>query len=264
MEWDQIVQKATPYIVKIETPAGYGTGFLCLYNGPRTFCGIATALHVVAYADQWQQPIRIVHYSSSANAFLQESERVIFTDRNKDSAVILLPVGKLDLPQELIPLRPIQASLPIGVEVGWLGYPAIGGPDTLCFFSGNISARQEALSNYLIDGVAINGVSGGPVFYSTPTDGLQIVGAVSAYIANRNTGEALPGLSVAQDVSPLHDVASRIASIDEANRRKQEQPPPPTDAPSEPKPSTPLQPSPDNGSLGQVPAKQGKKPKKSK
>jgi len=83
--------------------------------------------------------------------------------------MILLPVGKLKLPEDLVPLRPIQNALPIGVEVGWLGYPAIG-PWTLCFFRGNVSARQEA--SYLIDGVAINGVSGGPVFYSTPTDGV--------------------------------------------------------------------------------------------
>lgn len=263
MEWDQIIKRATPYVVKIETPAGYGTGFLCLYNGSRAFCGIATALHVVGYADQWQQPIRIVHYASASNAFLEESERVIFTDPSKDSAVILLPVEKLKLPEELIPLRPIRESLPIGVEVGWLGYPAIGsGPDTLCFFSGNISARQEARSNYLIDGVAINGVSGGPVLFSTATDGLQIVGAVSAYIANRNTGEALPGLSVAQDVSPLHDIASQIKTIDEANRKKQEQSPP-TEPPSEPKPMTPKPTQ--NGPLQPHLTKHPKKkPKKSK
>jgi len=32
MNWDQVVQKVTPYIVKIETPTGYGTGFLSFYN----------------------------------------------------------------------------------------------------------------------------------------------------------------------------------------------------------------------------------------
>jgi hypothetical protein len=88
--------------------------------------------------------------------------------------------------------------LPIGAEVGWLGFPAIA-QYTLCFFSGNVSAWQEWRNAYLIDGVAINGVSGGPVIYSTPTDGVQIVGCISAYRANRATGEALPGLSIAQD-----------------------------------------------------------------
>lgn len=46
-ELDAIVERVTSVVVKIETPSGHGTGFLCLYNEPRTFCGIATAYHVV-------------------------------------------------------------------------------------------------------------------------------------------------------------------------------------------------------------------------
>jgi hypothetical protein len=92
---------------------------------------------------------------------------------------------------------------------------------TLCFFSGNVSAWQEWRNAYLVDGVAINGVSGGPVIFSTPTDGVQIVGSIAAYYANRATGEALPGLSVAQDVSHFQESISRIRTIDEANRQKQ-------------------------------------------
>jgi hypothetical protein len=224
MDWNDIVNKITPYIVKIETPAGHGTGFLCLYNEERGSCGIATACHVVEYAEQWQQPIRITQPSTQRLAFLQEADRIIFPDPVRDSAVIILPVGKLELPEELIPLRPIKDLLLIGDEVAWLGFPAIGrDSDTLCFFSGNVSARQESRHAYLIDGVAINGVSGGPVLYSSPADGLQIVGAITAYIANRATGEALPGLAVAQDVSHVHDTASTIKSLDEARRKRKEQ-----------------------------------------
>ena len=51
MQWDQIVTAASPYVVRIDTPEGSGTGFLCLYNSDRTFVGIATAAHVVARAD---------------------------------------------------------------------------------------------------------------------------------------------------------------------------------------------------------------------
>lgn len=75
---------------------------------------------------------------------------------------------------------------------------------------------------YLIDGVAINGVSGGPVMYGTETDGIQIVGTVSAYQANRVTGETLPGLLIAQDVSHFHTVASTVQSLDEASKKKAE------------------------------------------
>jgi hypothetical protein len=85
-----------------------------------------------------------------------------------------------------------------------------------------VSARQEFRKAYLIDGVAINGVSGGPVLYMTETEGVQIVGTVSQYRANRATGEALPGLLIAQDVSHFHDVLNHVRSIDEANIKKRE------------------------------------------
>jgi hypothetical protein len=221
MNWNEIVEKVTPSIVKIETPRGHGTGFLCFYNERRSFCGIATAHHVVSHAERWQEPIRITNTSSGATAFLKESDRVILSDEDKDSAIILLPPGNLQLPENPIPLLPTATRLPIGVEVGWLGYPAIA-QFNICFFSGNVSAWQNFRNAYLIDGVAINGVSGGPVIYSTSTDGVQIVGSISAYFANRATGEALPGLSIAQDVSHFQAGLAHVRSIDEANRQKQE------------------------------------------
>lgn len=220
MNWDEVVQKVTPYVVKIETPRGHGTGFLCLMNEDKSLLGIATASHVVTHADAWQEPIRVHHYMSGSTAFLKEADRFIFNDKEKDSAVVLVPVSMLKLPQTLVQLSPIKDRLPIGTDVGWLGYPAV--THTLCFFSGNISAVQQGLHAYLIDGVAINGVSGGPVIYSHPTDGVQIVGSISAYIANRATGEALPGLSVAQDVTHFHAVAASIKSVEEARKKKAE------------------------------------------
>lgn len=221
MNWDQIVQKIEPHIVKIETPAGSGTGFLCAYNEGNTWCGIATALHVVDYANDWNQSIKVHHIASGKQLFLREGERVIFTDWKTDSAVILFEKKELPFPEELIPLLPTDRKISIGCEVGWLGFPAIEAW-TLCFFSGSISARQDARNAYLIDGVAINGVSGGPVVYSDGTDGVQIVGTVSAYKANRTTGDALPGLLIAQDVSHFHDVTETIRNADDARRKKEE------------------------------------------
>jgi hypothetical protein len=219
MNWDNIIQKVSPYLVKIETPTGSGSGFLCAYNEAKTFCGVATACHVVADTEEWQQPMRIYSHDFQHSTFLKEIDRVIFTDYKTDSAVILFAPGDLHFPQELIPLRPIESPLNIGVEVGWLGYPALE-PYTLCFFSGNVSARRENRSAYLIDGVAINGVSGGPVIFSSQMDDTQFVGVVSAYRANRQRGDALPGLSVAQDVSHFHEVIHRIKSRDEALKKR--------------------------------------------
>jgi hypothetical protein len=221
MNWNEIVERVTPSIVKIETPSGHGTGFLSFYNESGTLCGIATAHHVIAHADQWQEPIRITHFPSGTTRFLKESDRFIWIDPNKDSAVILTHIGDLQLPENPIPLLPTDHRLPIGVEVGWLGYPAIASY-TLCFFSGNVSAWQESRNAYLIDGVAINGVSGGPVIScpNAAAEGVQIVGAISAYRANRATGEVLPGLSIAQDVSHFQASLGFVRSLDEANRQK--------------------------------------------
>jgi hypothetical protein len=221
MNWEQVIQKVTPYIFKIATPAGDGTGFLFVYNDAKTWCGVATALHVVEYAGKWKQPIRLTHHSSSENLFLNEPEYIIISDWKTDSAVILFQKPAFELPSELIELIPLDKPLSIGNEVSWLGFPAIE-PYTLCFFSGNISAWQDFRKAYLIDGVAINGVSGGPVTYLYSPDAVRIVGIVSAYRASRVTGDTLPGLLYAQDVSHFHGVIQQIRSIDDANKKKQE------------------------------------------
>jgi hypothetical protein len=125
------------------------------------------------------------------------------------------------LPELPIALLPIGDPLSVGLDVGWLGYPAIE-PFTLCFFSGSVSAHLASRKAYLIDGVAINGVSGGPVIHCVPSGQVQIIGCVSAYHANRVTGETLPGLLKAQDVSHFHGVAESVRSIEQANAQKRE------------------------------------------
>lgn len=221
MNWDQAIAAISPHVVKIESPTGYGTGFLAFYNHDKAWCGIATAAHVVSYADEWQQPIRIKHEGSVEPLFLKPEERVIFIERSTDSAVVLFLKRQLQLPESPIALLPMDQPCPIGVDIGWLGFPVIE-PDTLCFFAGIVSARQANRKAYLIDGVAINGVSGGPVFHYPKPDVVQVIGCVSAYHANRATGETLPGLLRAQDVSHFHEVTKWIRDLDEATAKKRE------------------------------------------
>lgn len=221
MEWSQIVEKVSNYVVKIETQSGHGTGFICFSNDSKTLYGIATASHVVEDAESWKQPIKITQETTRKFQFLQDSERVIFLDNNKDSALILVPNKDIEFPEDLIQLYPRDKTLGLGIEVGWLGYPGIAA-NTLCFFSGNISAAQPNQNAYLIDGVAINGVSGGPVFHSTGTEGVQFVGTVSAYRPNFNVSGALPGLLIAQDVSHFHTSIKVVRTITEAQNKKAE------------------------------------------
>ena len=217
MNWDPIVNKVTPHIVKIETQSANGTGFLFLsvLLEKEQWYSVATAMHVVGHAHKWQQPIQLRHHSSGKTVFLKADERIIVTDKETDSAVILFlqkDKSEFSLPDNPIPLFPNDSPLSIGVEVGWLGFPNVD-PNELCFFSGKISANLKDRKAYFIDGVAIHGVSGGPVFFSTKTDGVQIVGTVSAYQANRATGETLPGLLIAQNVSHFHDTTRLIQSL---------------------------------------------------
>jgi hypothetical protein len=151
MSWDLAIETVSPQVVRIETPTGYGTGFLAFYNHDKSWCGIATAAHVVGHADEWQQPIRIRHEGSGAPQFLNTDGRVIILDHLTDSAIVLFLNRELQLPEFPIALLPMDEPCPIGGEIGWLGYPAIE-PNTLCFFAGTVSARQADRKAYLIDG----------------------------------------------------------------------------------------------------------------
>lgn len=220
MNWDSIVTKVAPNVVRISTPSGHGTGFLYLHNQDKTIWGIATAAHVLGHADEWQEPIRIEDAQLNEVAFLKAGQRIIYFNWKTDSAVVLFqPTGTFKLPEPLIPLRPMDAPLSIGADVGWLGFPSIEAY-TLCFFSGNVSARPTNRNAYLIDGVAINGVSGGPVLYSTGADSVQVVGIITAYQASRQAGGPLPGLSIAQDVSHFHDIIQHVKTMDDAQKTK--------------------------------------------
>jgi hypothetical protein len=232
MSWAEIISYVTPHVVRIDTPDGGGTGFLCLYNEDGSWAGVATAEHVVARADEWQQPIRISCPSTGFERLLGVGQRVVFRDWQADSAAILFPYD-LGLPEDVIPLLPASDVLPVATPIGWLGFRGIA-RHTACFFSGMVSA-VESLHNrtYLVDGVAVNGVSGGPVLYhDRQKDAVFIVGVISAYRPNRQYGESLPGLSVAQDVSHFHGVLQTVRDFDEAQRRREElesgEPPAPT------------------------------------
>jgi len=204
MSFHKLYEIVTPYIVRIETQEGYGTGFLFGYNGTKEMAAIATAAHVVDRAHEWKQPIRIKHYSTGGECFLPAEKRAILIDKEKDSASILIASNKLDLPEETLPLMDREKYRKIGTDLGWVGFPSVASNE-LCFFKGCVSAFALESDTYLIDGVAINGVSGGPVFGDKGDETPQIIGTVSAYSPNLINGKTLPGLLRAQDITPFHE-----------------------------------------------------------
>ncbi|MGE0357192.1 MAG: serine protease [Burkholderiales bacterium] len=218
IQWQDAVERVRPYIVRIVTPYGSGTGFVVSHSEAGDLFGVATAAHVVAQAHEWELPVRIEHELSGQTLVLHADKRAILIDGTHDSAGIVFEPQNVKLPSKPPVLIPEDKILKVGVEIGWLGYPALS-PRDLCFFHGRVSAPFENESGYLVDGVAINGVSGGPAL-SLMYDTADYVGVVSAYFPNRATGEPLPGLALVRDVSYFHDLIKRFRSIDDARKQQ--------------------------------------------
>jgi hypothetical protein len=236
MPWSQAVEILEPHVVRISTPGGSGSGFLISNGKTSGVCGIATAAHVVDHAHYWEEPIRIDHVASDESLVIRRDKRAIFLDPARDTAALLFECEDIPFPDEPLSLTPKDMFLKVGNRVAWLGFPAIP-QASLCFFAGSVSAWVESLSAYLVDGVAINGVSGGPAFHVTEDEDkpLILIGVVSAYVPNRATGEALPGLSVVRDVAQFHELAPTFASLEQAQEAEPPaEPPSPSPEPEDP------------------------------
>ncbi len=235
MEWYEAVERLRPHVVRIHTPRGQGTGFLVGWSRSTDICGIATAAHVVKDADFWGEPIKLFHPDSGRWLCLDKSKgRGILLEEHVDTAVVVFSKGDFPLPEPPIELIAEGYVLKQGHEIGWLGFPAVSSDD-LCFFCGNVSHWSYMYRRYLIDGVVIHGVSGGPAF-TRGGDTFHLVGVVSHYIPNLVTGTPMPGLGVVQHVGQLHSSLKTLRSIEEA-ATKQVPPPPPPPSPSPPAPT---------------------------
>ena len=216
LPWHMVVEAVAPHIVRVSTPRGSGTGFLLGRSPSGKFTGIATAAHVIADSHYWREPIRIEHYSSKEVLYLEHKDRGIIVEANTDSAAIVFDTPKLALPEQPLNLIAQGRVMKVGAEVGWMGFPA-NAQGNLCFFGGRISCSMEEWNAYLLDGVVINGVSGGPVIFPGGGDGVfKIVGAVSAYRPNWATGSALPGLGVATSLASFYSAITQISNLKDA------------------------------------------------
>jgi hypothetical protein len=114
-----------------------------------------------------------------------------------------------------------------------MGFPQIQS-NSLCFFSGRISASDVKAGSYLVDGVAIHGVSGGPSVL-VEDDNALIVGVVSSYLPNQTAGGTLPGLCFLAGVSQLQRSIKTLSNMEEA---KEQQPRPEGSLPRSDEPPT--------------------------
>ncbi len=222
--WFKPLKSIIPYIFRISTPYGSGTGFQILYSQAEGFCGIATAYHIIKRAYEWEENIKITHHSSNKTIVLRKGDRAIFLYPEKDLAFILFRKNELPIETSEPTLIDSSKAARQGVEIAWCGFPAIAPPAELCLFVGHVSCFLQKQDSYLVDGVAINGVSGGPAFYiGTETGDSKICGVITAYMPNRATGEILPGLCIVRPVEPYQDTFKNIRSFLDAQQKAKEQ-----------------------------------------
>src|SRR6266481_4006782 len=100
MEWHAAVRMLEPFVIRVASPSGSGTGFLVSQPAVAPLCAIATAAHVIAEAQVWELPIKLEHHTSQKSVLLHHADRVIFVDAARDTAAIVfdkksLPLGSV-------------------------------------------------------------------------------------------------------------------------------------------------------------------------
>lgn len=194
--WVEAVKKVSRSVFRVEAGKAGGTGFAISTGqdkaGTTYALMVATAYHVVRDCGP-DSSIQL--FSADGRWVIDRKQFEINVGRpNPDEYDIALIYVQSKTrffdPHDVLPLLPKDFLGAIGADLGWLGYPSVVWPQ-LCFFRGSLSAYQPNPPSYLVDGVAINGVSGGPAFNEQGV----VFGVVQRYIPNvRSEKMALPGL----------------------------------------------------------------------
>lgn len=213
MEWHDAIDKVKPYLFKIKTPDGYGTGFQIFYSKETNTVGLATAYHVIEHSYQWHEPIKVVNHVKQKEQLLDYDDRYINVLSNRDLAFIVFKYQDDDPIEEQLNRLPNNKRLKQGAHMGWCGFPSVS-PNDLCFFTGYCSTWRDDTKSYLVDGVAINGVSGGPAIYITGNQ-VSICGVVTEYRPNVSGGAVLPGVCLIRDTGPFETVLKEYKKMDD-------------------------------------------------
>jgi hypothetical protein len=218
LRWDEAVDRVSPSVYRLYAGRFAGTGFLIgLGRDPKNgdyYATIATAWHVLAALPGTTDELEIVS-ADRKTVFTSAADQVGFYplgDARYDTGLIVLRTGmRLADEKELLPLFPHDCVLARGADIGWLGFPGITEPE-LCFFHGHVSGYLNDPPTYLVDGVAINGVSGGPAFDNRA----HVIGLVSAYMPNKvDESTTLPGLMTLVPINAIrywmeHRMGARV------------------------------------------------------
>jgi hypothetical protein len=202
LSWVDLIPKVEPLVYRAHAGKALGTAFIISVTGPvdgGRHTMFVTAWHVVKDVVRTNEPLDLVRRDRTLLSTLTAGPIVVYPvgPPECDTALICASTREPLIDRPALPPMPLETMLPRGAEIGWLGFPGLAYPE-LCFFQGVVSGYNEQPPIYLIDGVAINGVSGGPAFDRT---GL-LTSFVSAYVPNRVSPQStLPGLMI---LTPLN------------------------------------------------------------
>lgn len=211
--WSEAIAYVNNHVFLIETPSGQGTAFFI--QPPKGLSGtfVGTAFHVIEHANKFGEQILLTHFVSQKKILLTMEKRIIHEVPSRDQAIIEFRTDMI-LPPSAMPLGMDSIKLPGGFEIGWVGFPSVA-PTSLCFFHGYISAWLDNEKAYLVDGTAINGVSGGPAFAFLRPGNPVFIGLVTEYRPNISLGTPLPGLSLIRSIDPLKEFYNYFANKNE-------------------------------------------------
>ena len=215
--WAELLPKIEPLVYQVHAGKALGTAFAVSVSGPADgghHTMFATAWHVVKDVVQTADPLELIRQDGTPLSKLTTGPVAVYPvgPPECDTALICAPTREPLVDPSALLAIPLETMLPRGADVGWLGFPGLAYPE-LCFFRGVVSGYSERPPIYLIDGVAINGVSGGPAFDRT---GL-LIGLVSAYVPNQlDERRTLPGLMI---LTPLNMVRLWMQEIFRATVR---------------------------------------------
>ncbi len=197
MPWDKAVDLAENVVFQIQAADSMGTCFVTsmgkTHKSVDAHYIFATAWHVVKNVADSDLSIcmKSANDKISFEAKAGHYQIIRLGSEVFDTALIYLRISEEIVPQKhLLPMLDWNLQMPKGTEIGWVGFPGIAGGE-FCFFKGTVSGHIKSPPTYLLDGVAINGVSGGPALDSRA----HIIGLISSYIPNQvNQYTTLPGL----------------------------------------------------------------------
>lgn len=192
-----------PHFVLIETPFCRGTGFLFARVSQQSSPVVATAAHVVAKAIQSDTVIRIHAPDCHSTVFLESYDRVIELDRYTDSALLLLPESELDLPAHPLPTKSLPEALAEHLTVGWYGFPVFSPEADPHLFMGKVCDALPSRAAVMVDGVITAGIGGAPVFHTSSSGEVYLVGLATRPKLQRAGREEEPSLLAVQDLGPL-------------------------------------------------------------